>query len=338
MLIRRPEYYDRFRCVAGDCPDSCCQDWEITVDDATAERYLALSGELGDRLRRKLKNDDGAWSMEITEGRCPMWRKDGLCQIQNELGEEGLCQVCREFPRLRHDYGSFVELGLELSCPEAARLILSSGPQPMRTEERPGSVAPDYDTEAMEVLLRTRQQALELLSYGTVPEALTLLLLYGYRAQGELDGGPAAHCQPDKELEFAEKMSQNGSISELLQLYQGLEILTERWRQRLRSPNPSGQWAEELRAMARYGIQRHWLQAVSDYDLACRVKMIVSGCVLVHYLGGDTVATAQLWSKEVENSADNLEALLDAAYASPLITDAKLLGLLQAPQRHSSAR
>ena len=80
--------------------------------------------------------------------------------------------------------------------------------------------------------------------------------------------------------------------------------------------------------MARYGIERYWLQAVSDYDLACRVKMLVSGCILVHGLGDDVVSTAQLWSKEIENSAENLEALLDAAYQSPLMTDAKLLGLL----------
>ena len=47
-----------------------------------------------------------------------MWRQDGLCRIQAELGHEALCKTCREFPRLRHDYGSFVELGLELH-PEA---------------------------------------------------------------------------------------------------------------------------------------------------------------------------------------------------------------------------
>lgn len=329
MKITRPSYYNRFRCLAGSCPDSCCQEWEVEVDDCSAQRYLNLTGELGERLREHLRQDEnGGWSLKIVDGRCPMWREDGLCRIQAALGEEGLCRVCHDFPRLRHDYGNFVELGLELSCPEAARLIFTmpEDPELIHTTEESGE--PDYDGEAMEILLRTRQAALDLLEYGSVPEALALLLLYGYRAQGELDGGIAAKCEPEKELVFGKKLAQKGSVEDLCTLYESLEILTHRWLAMLRNPQPSDRWPEELRAMARYGIRRHWLQAVSDYDLACRVKMIVAGCILVQALGGDTVSTAQLWSKEIENSAENLDALLDAAYQSPLITDAKLLGLL----------
>lgn len=329
MKISRPSYYDRFRCLAGECPDSCCQEWEVEVDQDSAERYLKLSGELGQMLREQLcQEENGLWSLRITDGRCPMWREDGLCLIQAALGEEGLCQVCHDFPRLRHDYGSFVELGLELSCPEAARLILTTQEEPVISDISGETGEPEYDEEAMQVLLRTREDALELLNYGAVPEALALLLLYGYRAQEELDGGAVAKCEPDRELAFARKLAQTGDIQELCRLYGSLEILTDRWKKMLRNPEPCADWSEEIRAMARYGIRRHWLQAVSDYDLACRVKMIVSGCILVHGLGGDVVATAQLWSKEIENSVDNLEALLDAAYQSPLFTDAKLLGLL----------
>lgn len=329
MKISRPAYYDRFRCLAGACPDSCCQEWEVAVDDQSADRYLKLTGELGQQLQEYLYQDEnGVWSLRITDRRCPMWREDGLCSIQAALGEDGLCQVCHDFPRLRHDYGSFVELGLELSCPEAARLILTSPEEPEMSAFCDGAEEPEYDGEAMQILLHTRQKALELLDYGAVPEALALLLLYGYRAQGELDGGTAAQCEPEKELVFARKLAQKGDVRELCELYEGLEILTDRWAAMLQGPKPCDAWTEELRAMARYGVRRHWLQAVSDYDLAGRVKMIVTGCVLVHYLGGDTVSTAQLWSKEIENSAENLEALLDAAYQSPLITDAKLLGLL----------
>ena len=300
----------------------------MEVDDRSAEKYLALGGDLGQRLRENLRRDENGWSLQIRDGRCPMWREDGLCRIQAALGEEGLCQVCHDFPRLRHDYGDFVELGLELSCPEAARLILASENQEVLSQEIGEAATPEYDTEAMEVLLRTRQEALGLLERESVPEALALLLLFGYRAQEELDGGAVAVCRPDRELEFARKLAQAGSVQDICKLYEGLEILTERWAAMLQNPQPMDLWPEEIRAMARYGIQRHWLQAVSDYDLACRVKMLVTACILVQGLGGDVVSMAQLWSKEVENSTENMEALLDAAYASPLITDAKLLGLL----------
>ena len=51
MLLFKPDYYDRFCCAAGKCPDSCCKEWEVEIDDASARFYRALPGELGDRLR-----------------------------------------------------------------------------------------------------------------------------------------------------------------------------------------------------------------------------------------------------------------------------------------------
>lgn len=123
MKIYEPRYYGEFRCIASACPDSCCKEWDVQVDPDSAARYRALEGPLGDRLRQVLVDRDGQTFMLQERGRCPMWQENGLCRIQSELGEEALCDVCTAFPRLRHDYGDFVELGLELSCPEAARLI-----------------------------------------------------------------------------------------------------------------------------------------------------------------------------------------------------------------------
>ena len=80
--------------------------------------------------------------------------------------------------------------------------------------------------------------------------------------------------------------------------------------------------------MARYGVERYWLQAVSDYDLICRVKTIVAACLLVKTLGGNPIETAQLYSKEIENNADNVDSILDAAYIHIAFTDENLLGLL----------
>ena len=54
----------------------------------------------------------------------------------------------------------------------------------------------------------------------------------------------------------------------------------------------------------------------------------VWGRLLVGLLGGDFPRTAQLFSKEIENDAGNMDALLDAAYEHPAFTDARLLGML----------
>jgi hypothetical protein len=209
MRIRYPEYYKTFRCIASDCPDSCCKEWEVLVDETSAARYLEMEGPLGDDLRRYLYEDEeGDWYLRITDGRCPMWRQDGLCRIQAEHGHEALCQTCREFPRLKHEYGDFVELGLELSCPEAARIIFSE-PAQWVEEQVPGGEEPEYDPADMEVLLRTRQKMLQILADTrySVAESLALGLLYGYRAQDALDGAEMDAFEPAEELAFGDSVA-----------------------------------------------------------------------------------------------------------------------------------
>ena len=106
--------------------------------------------------------------------------------------------------RLRHDYGSFVELGLELSCPEAARLILET---PLRwdTETVPGDGEPEYDGEIMALLQQSRPIALALLADGrySVPERLRLLLMYGYHVQAAIDGAEPVPFDPAAALKEA---------------------------------------------------------------------------------------------------------------------------------------
>lgn len=329
MLVTKPSYYPAFSCLAGVCPDSCCQDWQVQVDARHAALYSQLPGPLGEQLRSVLRQEDEDIYMTIQDGRCPMWRRDGLCSIQAQLGEQALCDTCREFPRLTHDYGDFVELGLELSCPEAARLILNTPEAPLLTQDVPGGSAPDYDPQDMALLKESRTQALSLLQDGQSHpgQALAQLLLYGCQVQSALDGGQLEPFSSQDALETAQTMAQPGSLDAIIGLFQELEILTPRWSERLAHPAP-GPWDKRTLALARYFVQRYWLQAVSDYDLYSRVKFACLACVLIKGLGGDFLSTAQLFSKEIENDADNLDTLLDAAYTHPACTDDKLLGLL----------
>ena len=323
-----PSYYHTFSCIASACPDSCCHEWEVQVDAESAARYRALEGALGDALREHLYDEEGETYLRNVGDRCPMWRDDGLCRIQAERGHEALCRVCQQFPRLRHDYGSFLELGLELSCPEAARLILET-PLELVTQTLPGGEEPEYDAEIMEILKASRRLALALLEDGrySVAERLRLLLMYGCHVQGAIDGGAMTDFDPDAALREAAQFAGPGDGAALADYYRSLDLLTDRWREQLEHLT-APRWEEGLCRMAQYGVLRHWFQAVSDWDLSCRVKMILSGCALVSRLAGPLADRAQLWSKEIENSAVNLDALLDGAYTEPALTDANLLGLL----------
>lgn len=329
MLIYKPEYFDRFRCIAGACPDSCCKEWGVQVDEVSAAYYRSLPGKLGDCLREVLSDEDGETVMTIVDGRCPMWRDDGLCRIQAELGESALCKTCREFPRLTHDYGDFIEYGLEMSCPEAARFILDAASGALLAAETPVLGEAEYDTDAISILKTTRETMLTILSDTTRPigEVLALGLLYGYQAQGELDGGEILPFDAEAALAEVRNLAKPGDPDAMTEFFLTLELLTPQWEALLRSPAP-GDWDNRTLALARYLVNRYWLQAVSDYDLYSRVKFIVIACLLIRHLGGDFLRTAQLFSKEIENDADNVEAILDAAYAHPAFTDDKVLGML----------
>ena len=330
MKIIKPTYFDSFRCIADRCPDSCCKEWDVLVDPEKAAFYRALPGDLGDRLRQVLKDEDGAVYMAIENRRCPMWRDDGLCRIQAELGEAALCKTCRDFPRLTHDYGDFVEYGLELSCPEAARIILSTPTPTYVTQEIPGGEEGEYDAADMEILLRTRETARKILSDTSRPvgETLELLSIFAYQAQAELNG-----CEippfgnEDFLLNYSRETAKAGDFQNILDFFKGLEILTPEWAARLDTPSPTD-WETRHRTLARYFVDRYWLQAISDFDLVSRAKLAIISCLVVKFLGGDLIETAQIYSKEIENSIENVEAILDAAYENPIFGDGTLSGLL----------
>lgn len=325
MNITKPFYYDLFHCIADRCPDSCCQEWEVQVDPDAAACYQQLPGALGDCLRAVLQEEDGVFLMSLADGRCPMWREDGLCRIQAELGEVALCKTCREFPRLTHDYGTLLEHSLALSCPEAARLILQASSADRLTMEA-GEGEMDED---LCLLLSSRENAQALLQSRDRPigETLALLLLYGCEAQAVLDGEEALPFDASSALETAHSLARQTDAQPLLDFFLELDMLTDRWETLLRHPHGTN-WEDRHLALARYLADRYWLQAVSDFDLYSRVKLIVISTLLVKILGGNPVQTAQLFSKEIENSAQNVDALLEAAYSHPAFTDDKLLYLL----------
>jgi lysine-N-methylase len=337
MTVYYPGYYDQFHCIASACPDSCCKEWTVDIDTDAAAFYRTLPGSLGDRLRQVLSDTENSTAMTLEDGRCPMWREDGLCRIQAELGHDALCKTCREFPRITHDYGDFVELGLELSCPEAARLILTSKDYAFVRQLQDGGEAPDYDSDTMRILLSSRKETLAFLenSRYSLPETLAIILLHGHEIQAQLDGAEPSPWAPDLCLSIAKNNTDNGNMQSIFTFFENLEILTDQWRMRLANGPSTFCWSESLKALMRYMVQRYWLQTISDYDLVCRVKLAVVSCLLVGALGGNVVETAQLFSKEIENNPDNIEAILDSAYSSPAFTDLNLIGLLLAKNAKS---
>lgn len=125
MKIRVPYYYNDFKCIASECPDTCCAGWEIVIDDDTYNKYKKVDTDFKERLHADIiKYEDGEPGFRLKNNNCAFLNKNLLCDIYSNLGEDYLCHTCKTFPRIVEQYGNLREITLSLSCPEAARLIL----------------------------------------------------------------------------------------------------------------------------------------------------------------------------------------------------------------------
>ena len=91
MRLITPDYYEEFKCIAGDCPESCCIGWELDIDPDTLAYYRTVKGPLGERLAACIEKgvvDETASFHLAVNGRCPF------------LGEDGLCDDCRRILKL----------------------------------------------------------------------------------------------------------------------------------------------------------------------------------------------------------------------------------------------
>ncbi len=126
MEIIKPNYYDAFSCLAGSCPATCCAGWEVVIDEKALGYYDTVDGDIGNLIRGAMVEIDGDICFGLQDDNCRMLRGDGLCEIQKELGHDALCKTCALFPRFITEVGLRREIGISISCPEAARLILTA--------------------------------------------------------------------------------------------------------------------------------------------------------------------------------------------------------------------
>jgi lysine-N-methylase len=133
-----------FRCIGAECEDTCCSGWIVNVDKPTFEAWRRCDDSaLGPRLRDLVTintartSDDNYSRITLVEAGCP-FLAEGLCAIQVKLGEEYLPYACAMYPRVTNAVDDVLHRSLDLSCPEAARIVLLD-PGPMEFEETESS-------------------------------------------------------------------------------------------------------------------------------------------------------------------------------------------------------
>jgi len=297
-----PNYYHKFKCIAGRCKHSCCIGWEIDIDEDTMALYQSLVGEMGERIRAHIEGDEPHFTLQADE-RCPFLNEQGLCEIICAYGDGALCDICTLHPRFRNFYSSFVEVGLGLCCEEAAGIIL-------RESEKFSIVLPQEVclSEEEEVFFNTRQKIFGVLqnrekSIGA--RFLQLAQAFGF------------------EFDF--------SLEKLSALYLSLERLDEQWTEELNRlsgfvftkeifENDAFQILFEQLAV--YFVFRHLAEAMWDGMYAERIGFALLSCYCIGALSASYIKEkgtvsmetmidiVRMYSSEVEYSEENMETIL----------------------------
>ena len=120
IKIIKIEYFDQFKCIMDKCPENCCGDWSISVDDETYNKWMDL--EIPD-LEMKVSNEIPHTIINKT-GVCPFLTSNGLCSIHKDYGEEFLSNTCKSYPRFVSEYNNLFIENIGLSCPAAAEMLV----------------------------------------------------------------------------------------------------------------------------------------------------------------------------------------------------------------------
>lgn len=194
MKIRTPYYYKDFKCIAGDCTDTCCAGWDVDVDEKSYRYYKSVKGEFGKRLKSVMVPEkEGGCTFTLTEDkRCPFLNDKNLCDLYIALGEEHLCETCDEFPRFINEYGNVREIGIAPSCITAGELMFADR-QKMHFDEfedgKPIDMYNDIDAFLYMQLCNARKLAFDIIDYDefSVDEVCIILLEFARQIQKHMD-------------------------------------------------------------------------------------------------------------------------------------------------------
>lgn len=296
MILRTPSFYKDFKCIAGDCPDSCCQGWEVDADEQSLEYYKTLTGDIRKRIDSVLDKDEfGNTIFRLAhKKRCPFLNQENLCDMHIAIGAEHTPYTCRMFPRFINDFGGTREMGVSFSCPVASDMMWELT-EPMHFVDELNDLPPELneiDAQTYFYLTRARKKAFDIVQDRSLPvkQRLLKLLDFGVEIQQDLE----EYQEGDNPIAFFD-------------VFRNPELINPQWLERVENGSAKPVSDEVFNeSIASYFIFRYFLTAVNDYDVLSKIKMAVIGVLIVTYFGEDSW-TIHLWSKETEHSQYNMD-------------------------------
>ena len=338
-----PKFYDSFKCLGGNCPHTCCQGWGVDIDKNTLARYKNVDGLYGAKLKQILANHKQFFKVGSS---CPFLDKDGLCDIQKNLGESYLCDVCKKFPRVEYTYGNVVEHNLSPACIAVAEMILNDGMELIEKDtDKIISTYSTFDTKFYPYMIKARNLIFEALNTLSFDNAVMYILNFGeylqghFRVYSKLDEVIDSYKQKMGSFNesFSGKVSQKCMIKTIKE-YLKLDMLTPYIKDKLMAALKliydgriktkdvvdlfnKYRDVNQFRNLTNYYIYKYFLRSVYDYSMCSRIKFSVyTTFVLIlltlfeSYTSGhiDKNAIAknlEMMSREIEHNEDNIKKL-----------------------------
>ncbi len=328
-----PPYSKKFRCIAGNCPDTCCAGWEIVVDEKFQEIYKKSSSQAAkDAVKSMYTDKDGDVCLRLKDGRCPMLNDDNLCRLYIDIGEHALCDVCRIYPRFNKEADAMVFSGISLSCPEAARLILEDKSYGELNSDNIADEGYTKDIYDIYLCLRERVISGSLFDLSLVSDEIGEAVFFGdikkacYVAENP--------CDPLF-------LPETKDVFNITKVLCGFEILTDEWKKLLSHLSIHLEKAakdktylkkrnealkkcasfNETKNIAIYFLCKYMPEAIYEGDTDIMIKMAyLSLCIICEIYAMEIIEIknltferklriAQLFSKEIEHNEDNLEKI-----------------------------
>lgn len=323
MLYVKPDFYDDFVCKAGECSDTCCAGWEITVDDKSMLYYASEECPVSAEIAAGTQiNDDGETVFKLKDKeRCFFLCDDGLCRIYSECGKDALCDICSEHPRFYNIYEDSEEAGLGLCCERVCEMLFDE------SYSLGFDVQGSCDDADYSYLFNVRQACYSAIYCSTDFSAGIrdmLLLIYDVSEFS------------DTELKLRQDFDTGELFSEILGIFSKTEPVSDEWTQliaqlsvhlneicSISGSNPFNE--EDYRKLLLYLIYRHLIESAYISDLLYGVCFAVAGVIFVHmcnclsYLQkkslnkADIICNTKMFSKQIEYSAENTELVMNSS-------------------------
>lgn len=329
-----PIYADKFSCIAGKCPDTCCAGWEIVVDEKFQNIYKSSSSDAAKyAVSRMYTDNDGDVCLKLENGRCPMLNDDNLCRLYIDMGKSALCDVCRIYPRFNKECDDIVFSGISLSCPEAARLILedkSFGELNLCDKD----IFFDNLVDILNIYDALRKRIINggIFNISTDSDEIQNELLFGDNKNAREIALKTYNSSFLPQVNYVLALSEKIS---------GMEILTDEWKvlisklirhlekalsdeMYVKKRNDALTLCASLKGIKNIGIYylyKYMPEAIYDYDISIMTGIAYSSlCIISEIYAMELMETddlsfqrklriAQLFSKEIEHNEDNLDAL-----------------------------